>query len=153
MKKIIFIVIVLVSFNCKSQDTIEMTKLSINGVNILGKDKSLLISNFGQPSEIISSYSEMDENQMYEYKYNGLTVYVINNFVDSFILTNSIFSLSPNNIKIGNNISSIENIFPYSYSNRKRDYLKLDIKNSDMFLTIEFNHISKIITKINIGNY
>lgn len=90
---------------------------------------------------------------MYEYKYNGLTVYVINNFVDSFILTDSVFSLSSNNIKIGNNISSIKNIFPNSYSYRKSDYLKLDIKDSDMFLTIEFNQISKIITKINIGNY
>jgi hypothetical protein len=153
MKKIIFLIIVLVSFNCKSQDTIEISKLSVNGVNILGKDKSLLTSNFGQPSEIISSYSEMDEDQMYEYKYFGLTVYVINNFVDSFVVTNSEFLLSPNNIKIGNNISSIENIFPISYSHRKRDYLKLDIKDSDMFLTIEFNEISKIITKINIGNY
>jgi hypothetical protein len=153
MKKIIFVVIVLISFNCKSQDIIEMSKLTVNGVNILGKDKSLLISNFGQPSEIISSYSEMDEEHMSEYRYLGLIVYVINNFVDSFVVTNSVYLLSTNNIKIGNNISSIKNIFPNSYRSRNRDYLKLDIKDSDMFLTIEFNTTSNNISKINIGNY
>ena len=63
MKKIIFVVIVLISFNCKSQDIIEMSKLTVNGINILGKDKSILISNFGQPSEIVNDYSEMDEKR------------------------------------------------------------------------------------------
>jgi hypothetical protein len=153
MKIIIFVVIVLISFNCKSQDIIEMSKLTVNGINILGKDKSILISNFGQPSEIVNDYSEMDEKDMYEYKYIGLNVYIINNFVESFVITKNTYLLTTNNIKIGNNISSIENIFPNSYKIRNRDYLKLDIEDSDMFLTIEFNPSLNNISKINIGNY
>ena len=90
---------------------------------------------------------------MYEYKYIGLNVYIINNFVESFVITKNTYLLTTNNIKIGNNISSIENIFPNSYKIRNRDYLKLDIEDSDMFLTIEFNPSLNNISKINIGNY
>lgn len=153
MKKIIFITIVLISFNCKSQDIIEANKVTINGISVLGEDKSILISNFGQPSEIITDYSEMDAEDMYEYKYFGLRFYVINDFIESFEILNSNYLLTANNIKIGNNISSIQNIFPNSYSSRNRDYLKLDIEDSDMFLTIEFSSSSKKITKISTGNY
>jgi hypothetical protein len=153
MKKITFLVIVLISFNCKSQDIIEINKLTVNGVNILGKDKSLLISNLGEPSEIIYSDSEMDEEDMYEYRYLGLKIYVINNFVESFEITKNNYLLTINNIRIGSNISSIKNIYPNNYKFRNSDYLKLDIEDSDMFLTIEFSPTSNNISKINIGNY
>lgn len=153
MKKIIFIFIVLISFNCKSQDIIEASKLTINGTKILSQNKTVIIATFGQPSQIITDYSEMDDNDMYVYEYMGLKVYIINDLVDSFEISSSMYLLTNYNIKIGDNISSIENIFPNSFKLRNQDYLKLDIKDSDMFLTIEFNSTSNDISKINIGNY
>ena len=72
MKNIILLItLTIASLSCKAQNTINANELTINGVAISGENKSMLISNFGQPLEIEKGYNEMDEVDMYIYKYDG----------------------------------------------------------------------------------
>ncbi|WP_299015117.1 hypothetical protein [uncultured Polaribacter sp.] len=153
MRKVVFICIAIISFNCKSHDIIEANKLTISQVKVLNQNKDIVIATFGQPLQITTEYSEMDDNKMYIYYYKGLKFYIINNLVESFEISSSMFLFTNYHIKVGDNISTLKNLFSNSFALRSLDYLKLDIKDSDMFLTIEFNSISNNISKINIGNY
>ncbi len=125
MKKIIIILTLIISFSCKSQNVVDSNTLTINGVNILGKDKSILISNFGQPNNIEKSVSEMDEKDMYYYKYNGTKFVVIDNIIDTFQISNSNFLFTSNKIKVGNNINTLKDIFPISYNEIGSKHLSL----------------------------
>ena len=152
-RTLLFIVIALISFSVKSQDIVDNSNVTINGVKVLGEDKSILTSKFGEPSKIIKDYSEADEENMYVYHYSGFEVYVINDLVDSFEIVNNNYKFTVSNIKIGDNISVIKNKFPKSYKERKKDYLIIDLKEADKFVSLEFNATSNNISKINIDNY
>ena len=53
MKNIILLItLTIASLSCNAQNTINANELTINGVAIRGKNKSMLISNFGTPLEI-----------------------------------------------------------------------------------------------------
>ncbi len=153
MKKIIIILTLIISFSCKSQNVVDSNTLTINGVNILGKDKSILISNFGQPNNIEKSVSEMDEKDMYYYKYNGTKFVVIDNIIDTFQISNSNFLFTSNKIKVGNNINTLKDIFPISYNEIGSKHLSLQIKDNDMYVSIHYDDITRQIRLIRIGTY
>ena len=102
MKNIILLITLTVaSLSCKAQNTIKANELTINGHVIIGENKSVLISNFGTPLEIEKGYSEMDEVDMYIYKYVGVVFYVMKNLIDSFSIIGSEYSLTKHDIKHG----------------------------------------------------
>lgn len=152
-RKIIFILLALISFSIKSQDIIEHSKLTVNGVNILGQHKSILTSKFGKPSKITEDYSDIEDKSMYIYKYSGFEIYVIDDVVESFEIIGNNYQFTFGSIKIGDDISKVKNKFPNSYKERKKDYLIINLKEVDKFVSVEFNSISNNISKINIDNY
>jgi len=154
MKNIILLItLTIASLSCKAQNTINANELTINGVAIRGKNKSMLISNFGQPLEIEKGYSEMDEVDMYIYKYDGAVFYVIKNLIDDFEITKNKYRLTKHDIKIGDNIEKLKNIFPLSYSKKSETNLSVDLINPDYkFFGFSFNKDNKITT-IRIGSY
>ena len=82
MKNLLLItILILISFNCKAQNTIDSNELTVNGIIVIGKNKSILATNFGQPINIEKSFSEMDNEDMYIYKYDGIVFYVSQNGV------------------------------------------------------------------------
>ena len=154
MKNIILLItITIASLSCKAQNTINANELTINGVAIRGKNKSMLISNFGQPLEIEKGYSEMDKVDMYIYKYDGAVFYVMKNLIDSFSIIGSEYSLTKHDIKIGDNIEKLKDIFPLSYEKKNKTNLSLSIINPDYkFFGFSFNEDNKI-KSMSVGSY
>jgi hypothetical protein len=154
MKNIILLItITIASLSCKAQNTINSNELTINGLVIIGEDKSILISNFGTPLEIEKGYSEMDEVDMYIYKYDGAVFYVMKNLIDSFSIIGSEYSLTKHDIKIGDNIEKLKDIFPLSYEKKNKTNLSLSIINPDYkFFGFSFNEDNKI-KSMSVGSY
>lgn len=153
MKKTFLITILtLLTFNCKAQDIIESNKLTINGVNLVGQNKSILIASFGNPTEIKKDFSEMDNTDMYIYKYNGINLTIIENKVSTFRITNSNYKFTKHNIKVGDNISVLKSVFPISYSKKNNKGLLLWLKDYDKNLFISYNNFN-IIDGITLYTY
>jgi len=154
MKNIILLItLTIASLNCKAQNTIKANELTINGHVIIGKNKSMLISNFGTPLEIEKGYSEMDEVDMYIYKYNGAVFYVMKNLIDSFSIIGSEYSLTKHDIKIGDNIEKLKDIFPLSYEKKNKTHISLHIEDYDKYLSFTNDNKTKKINRIRIGSY
>lgn len=154
MKKIILIVfIIAINFSCKAQkNKINSNELTINGINFIGNNVSLLIQHLGQPNAIEDFYLEMDEVMSQKYIYNGVSFTTVNNEVSSFEITSSSFSFTSHEIKVGDNINTLESIYPISYSNKGQNWLGLLISDKDYFITIFFDETTQQINKIRKGS-
>jgi hypothetical protein len=154
MKKIFLIIVfTIITISCKAQNTINSDELTVNGIIVMGQNKSVLTSSFGQPLLIEKDFSEIDNVDMYIYKYNGVVFYVINDLIDDYEITNNNYNFTKHNIKIGNNVSSLQNVFSLSYNKKSNEHISLWIKEHDKYVSIHFDKVSKIITKIRIGTY
>jgi hypothetical protein len=158
MKNIILLItLTIASLSCKAQNTINRDEITINGHVIIGENKSVLISNFGTPLEIEKGYSEMDEVDMYIYKYNGAVFYVMKNLIDSFSITSTRnnstkYSLTKHDIKIGDNTEKLKDIFPLSYKKKRKTHISLHIEDYDKYLGFSINKDNKI-KSIRVGSY
>ena len=144
--------IALFSLSCNAQNTINSNELTINGVVVMGKNKSVLTASFGQPIKIEKSFSEMDNVDMYIYKYMGVIFYVKENLIDDFEITNNKYLFTKHNIKVGDNTEQLKKIYPLSYNQNSSYFLLHLINPSYKFLSIDFNE-NKIITEIRTGSY
>jgi hypothetical protein len=154
MKNIILLItLTIASLSCKAQNTINANELTINGVAIRGMNKSMLISNFGTPLEIEKGYNEMDEVDMYIYKYDGAVFYVMKNLIDDFEITKNKYRLTKYNIKIGDNIEKLKNIFPLSYSKKSETHMSIHIEKYDVYVGFYIDNKTKKINRIKIGSY
>jgi hypothetical protein len=153
MKKIIIIILFTISFNCKSQNIVDVNTLTLNNIELLGKSKSFLFSNLGQPIDFEAIESEMDYKNMYIYKFNGANFIIIDDIVDSFEINNSNFLFTSNNIKIGDNIDTLNSVYPLSFNNKSSKHLSIQIMNTDMYVSFHYNSINNLITLIRIGTY
>jgi len=153
MKKIILILsIMIINISCKAQNnTINSTELTMNGINYLGNNVSLVTQYLGQPNTIENYYFEMNDEMSQKYHYNGVLFYILNNKVNSFEITTSNYSFSKYNIKIGDNIESLQTIFPLSFSNRTNNGLTIPLSDIDKFVIISYNN--NLIVKIAIYDY
>ena len=90
---------------------------------------------------------------MYIYKYDGAVFYVIKNLIDDFEITKNKYRLTKYNIKIGDNIEKLKDIFPLSYKKKNKTNLSLSIINPDYkFFGISFNKDNKI-KSMSVGSY
>ncbi|MFS4456719.1 hypothetical protein [Maribacter sp. 2304DJ31-5] len=154
MKKIIVIFLGIISFNCSSQNTVDSSTLTINGINVIGKKKPILIQHFGQPVKIDKDFSEMSNEDMYLHHYNGVIFYVINDLVDDYEILNSNFKFTKHNIKIGENINRLKRIYPISFNKKGEEHLTIWLKDpNDKYVHIAYDKNSKLITKIYIRTY
>ncbi len=160
MKKIIYIALVFfISITtAKAQDAqydfnvINISQVTVNGLHLIGKDKSVLIQNFGQPVSVSQEYWEMDDVNAEKYNYIGIAFYVVKNLVNLFSIKNNKYSFSPYNIKVGANFDKLQSIFPLSYKNRKGNSLAINIKDYNRYVVIDADS-NNIITKISLFEY
>lgn len=121
----------------KAQDDfISLNEITINDITVLGENNNYLIQNFGDPNVIENYFFEMEDVQGEIYNYDGLLFYLIDDKIVSFEIRNSIYNFTSNNIRVGSNISSLQNVYPISYENRGEGHLGLNITNCDCFITI-----------------
>lgn len=153
MKKLFFIAILIVSYNCKAQNILDISSITVNGYKTNNISKSNIIIKFGQPLKIEEDFSEMDNKKMYIYVYKGAKFFTFEDHLDAFEIYNSTFKVTSNEIKIDDYISSLEKIYPISYAEKSEKHLALGIKENDKYLSIHFDEITKRIKLIRFGNY
>lgn len=151
MKKSILIITFLASIlTCKGQtNTIDSNELTINNLEMFGKDKSFLIQNLSNPISITQEYFEIQELYADVYTYDGILFYLVDNYIDTFKISNNKFSLTNFKIKVGDNISNLQNYYPISFNSRKDNAIVLSLTDIDASVVIEYNP-SNIITSIEL---
>ncbi len=160
MKKTIYIILFIFvgTLTLSAQDSsyafnsINFSNQTINGQFFLGKGKSVLTQNFGEPQSISKEYWETEHDTAVMYHYKGVVFYVVKNLVYSFTINSARYSFSHYNIKVGENIDKLKTLFPTSYKNRKGNSIILNIKGNDCYVQIDADS-NNIITKIDMGDY
>ena len=132
----------------------KKTDLTINGKPVIGCSANQVINHFGKPEKIENFYFEMDDTSGFIYYYDGLKLFIQNGRgLESFEINSSEYSITNNNLKVGESIETLKNNYPKSYyqSNDKESTMIL-FNDADYFLAIKFNSV-KIITNINLYEF
>lgn len=155
MKKIILIFsVIIISYSCKAQNnTLNSNEITINGINFFGNNVNLITQHFGQPNSIENYYYEIDDVMTYKYVYDSIIFTTINDITYSFEFTGGNYAFTNNNIKIGNNIHTLQSIYPLSFINKNSDALYLDFNDIDRYIMISYNPDNNLIDKIAIYSY
>jgi hypothetical protein len=155
MKKIILIFsVIVISYSCKAQDNnINSNETTINGNNFLGNNVSLITQHFGQPNSIEDYYHEMDDVTIYKYVYDNIIFTTNNNITYSFEITGNNYVFTSNNIKVGDNIQTLQSMYPLSFINKSLEGLVLGFNDIDMFIVISYNSNNNLIDKIAMYSY
>lgn len=98
----------------------------------------------------------MDEITVDKLNYSGLSLFFAHNKLESFKVTDNTHSIKLDGlaIRIGENISSIENKFRSSFALRKDGNAIINLNEGDFrFILIEYNMYSGIITGIELRYY
>ena len=160
MKKIIYILILFsigtLTLNAQNSsydfNLLDYNDQTINNQFFNGKDKSILIQNFGQPQSISKEYWDMDNDTAVVYHYKGIVFYIVKNLVYRFTIHGPQYGFSPYNIKVGEKLDRLQALFPLSFTNRKGNSIFLNIKENDSYVEIDADS-NNLITRIDTGDY
>jgi len=164
MKKMIYFALIFFIGigTAEAQDTqnadnlINFNDVTINNIPVLQLNKASLIQDFGQPLSVSPYFNEMGNVYGDDYNYNGVVFYVESGYVMTFVVTGKQYSITPYNIKVGDNINVLKSYFPLSFKNMKSDakgyVIGVNIKDEDSFLYIQTDP-DYIITKISVISY
>jgi|GEM_PF-1295542 hypothetical protein len=162
MKKLnltIFVFFLMV-ISCKGQPTEIDTfsgEVKINNQLIFDEDsKQATINVFGQPDNVTTEYWEMSEETATNYHYNsGAKFQFINNALERFVITSSGYYLQMGSfqLEVGNNINSIQSVFPKSFNFRNSGGTSIALGAGDYhFVLIEYDS-SNVITRIETRHF
>jgi len=156
MKNAIFIIAILF-FNLKNcvaqHNSITSSEATIND-NIVFKETSLsLIGKFGPPINIEDYFFEMENLDGQIYHYPGLSFFIINSKVDGFEITSNQYNFSNHDINVGDNINTIQPLFPSSYENKMEDEIIITLSNADYYIIIKYDNLINIILSISLNVY
>ncbi|VAW28020.1 hypothetical protein MNBD_BACTEROID07-391 [hydrothermal vent metagenome] len=164
MKKIIyFALIFFIGINASwaqgsqyADNLIDFNDVTINNIPVLQLDKASLIQHFGQPLSVSPYFNEMGNVYGDDYDYNGVEFYVERDVVMTFVVTGKQYSITPYDIKVGDNIDKLKPYLPQSFKNMKGDskgyVVGVDIKETDRYLYIQTDP-NYVITKISVISY
>lgn len=174
MKKKILIgftvlVITSIAFFAKSQTsgtidflTISQFDLTRTGTspstNTILLGESDFLQKFGSAATTSTEYAEEDDSNMTHYNYNGADVWYENDELIAINITSPNFAFEMTNgtvIKVGDNIASVGNLFPTSWSNKQftnQVFVGLNdqIGVVDANLVFEYDTNTNLITEITV---
>ncbi|RSK41775.1 hypothetical protein [Mangrovimonas spongiae] len=155
MKKSNFIIPMLFFFaiSCKAQNnSISKNQATINDHIVFKASSNFLIENFGQPESIESYFFETEDSSGEIYHYLGASFYLLDDKIDSFEIDSNLYNFTSNSISVGDSIDSIQNIYPFSYSNRENGEIIITFTDADYFISIHYD-ANDFIHKINLNVY
>lgn len=163
MKRIIYLLAL--SFSITSIIAQENNTLMFDSLNISGKSltqtENSFISLFGNPDSTSNYINEIENETWINLKYSENSFYFHEDKLVSFDLKNDSFYFYNSSIKVGADLSGINNYFQNSYMNREVinslgfiiiDVLMNDGSQSDSFIVINYNPINNIINSIKLGS-
>jgi hypothetical protein len=162
MKKILLLALILFSVKGLAQknDALFLEQIMITTFSFEQTERSL-VSLIGKPETIGNYYNEIEDENWQEYSYSGNSFYFFGDKLIGFELRSAAFYFYNPIIKVGNSISGINSLFPNSYLNRgivgDLGFVTIDISMpdgtiSDIFIVINYNKVSNIITSIHLGS-
>jgi hypothetical protein len=135
--------------------------LTINGkaaspVNTILLDAKDFLRKFGTPAKVSIEYSEVDEDSMTHYTYNGMEAWYMKDELQAIEITSPGYCFQLRNggsIKVGNNIGSVARMFPESWTNKQfagQVFVSLRNKTGpvDANLLFEYDVKTNLITGI-----
>lgn len=143
-------------------DFVDLNEFDINilgsqmvSTNTLKLNRTDLLQKFGLPLEQLIMYSEIDETNMDHLVYNGLEVWFINDKLESLSVNSANYCLTflnGNIFKVGDDVSSIINIYPKSWLNKRDGQVFVGLKDHigsvDMNLLFEYDTNTNLISGI-----
>ena len=82
----------------------------------------------------------MNLNKLLRSNINGMTPYSSARDEYKDLEAGSNYTFTSNNIKVGDNISTLQSIYPLSYANKNNGGLALPLEDMDLFFVISFNN-------------
>ena len=149
----------IVSCNTKN-DSFSINNLNINGLSLMHTPNSWT-EKIGNPDTIVDYESETDNEMWKDYQYKGNSFYFHQNKWVGFELRNEAFFFYKPEIKVGNNVNTVQSSFPNSYKNKAiingLGFLIIDInyddkrKDSDSFVVLNYDTSTNRIASIHLG--
>ncbi len=151
-------------------DTSQADNIEINQIAVkksysiaftLGSTPEQVITSIGTPLNSYSEYWEMKEKNALVYDYNGTRFKFLDNLLESYELTTSVYlvgsSSTVNYFYVGSNLNEVSKYLP-NWSSKKIDgtltaNITMGGQQTDKFLYIEFNPFTEKIVKISIRSY
>ncbi|TDQ28660.1 hypothetical protein [Tenacibaculum caenipelagi] len=160
MKQVVVLVFLLTSFIVKSQTVNTLSNSEIDNSKINNVTLSDIKKTLGKQPKVESllgaSTSFEDNGFYYYYKFNGLkldfsTAGKSKPYVESFVvLTNEVnFTIKGITITVGDPISKLGTVNFSTGRNGDKSILFAECESCDVFINIEFDQATNIITKIN----
>ena len=157
-----FAILVLSNSITLAQDTIRVSKVKINNQFLISSAKSVYISNLGQPNSTKVFDYETEDLTVERLTYNQSTFSFSGDEMITFSIRDNSISVNLNNtsIKVGDNIATLQNIFPNSYNSifntNNASAMKILLEKtyngetyiSDDWLSIGFNQATGAIESI-----
>ena len=162
MKTLILIALNLICITCHCQDyskydrISKKTDLTINGIKATGISIEEAIAAYGEPDRIEDFFFEIDNEQGFFYWYNdGLRLSLQNTYgLKLFNISSSKYAVTKHKILIGNDIDTIKEIFPISYSTGiDVGAFYILFSDADYYLAIVFDKGTNRITEINLYEF
>ena len=134
-------------------DTLESSKLSLNGLKI-GDSKEDLLKKIGRPQKIEKGYNEFQNSESQIYYYFHSKLYVEDGKLEGFEVNDKKLTLDSLNIRIGQNFEDIKVVFPYSYDmaikSGNSSSINVFVRDLDQHFVLEF-HDGKLSRFLLIG--
>jgi hypothetical protein len=164
MKNIIIIFLLVISSTSQCQDSNIITEVAFNNIKINNHKLSVIKDTNGAKTAIESLFGGSvfvidPDGDFYNYSFNGFNIgfsSIISNathnnpIISKFEITNSNWSMTINGvtIKVGDNISLLGNVIFNTNIGGSKSILYMYCDGCNSFIGIDFNQITKTITKI-----
>ncbi len=119
--------------NIPDRSVIKIEQVSSGEFVKYGNSSAQVVNKFDAPVSISNEYWEMSEVTATKYDYgNGLTVYFVDDKLEVFTLTSSVYQLNIGQhiLKIGNHKNTLQ-AFPISYNNFKNGATAITMDSGD----------------------
>lgn len=162
MKRILYLLtfsISITSVIAQENNTLMFDSLNISAKSLTQTENSF-INIFGNPDSTSNYINEIGNEIWTNLKYSESSFYFHDNKLVSFDLKNDVFYFYDSSIKVGADLSGVNNHFHNSYVNREVinslgfiiiDILMNDGTQSDSFIVINYNPNNNIINSIKLG--
>lgn len=108
-------------------DIISQDDLCVSSV-LIGTEKSKLLSRYGKPDSVVINVNEFEGTEFEEFIYYESSFYFQDDIFISFNLRDDNFQFDYGQIKVGNSIEEIEQVFPNSYNRKEIEETKTTIR-------------------------
>lgn len=135
---------------------ISSEEITLNGHKFFEMSVEDAIQAFGQPLSIEDYYYETEDRYAKKVEYKGARLFFVDNRGDGFTITDPDIAVTKHNIRVGQSVYPLFDIYPDSYKYRKSNTgLSLTLLNYEKFLSFGYGigTGNSPVYEIHLGGY